>query len=107
MDVGLMHTVTIEHMIPQCQGGENHRWNLTAACHRCNSVRRHTDMHEFELISRRFGPDQRRIEDAAVINRRARRQRYRAKQRGVVNNNLTLRERLLLWMQGFAQVFPV
>jgi hypothetical protein len=62
-------------------------------------------MHEFELISRRFEQDQRRIEDAAVVNRRARRQRQRAKQRGV--GVLTMRERLLLWMQGFAQMLPI
>jgi 5-methylcytosine-specific restriction endonuclease McrA len=104
METGYMNTVTIEHMIPRCQGGTNHRWNLAAACHRCNSVRRHTSMDEFEIISKRLGPDDRTIEEVALDNRRARKQRARARKR--VASTITLRDRAIMWMHGVMSMVP-
>lgn len=78
---GFMDSATIEHMIPQSKGGGNERWNLAAACHRCNTIRRDIDADTFAVIASDFLQDTRSIEEVAVINKRARRQRKRQRRR--------------------------
>ncbi len=107
IETGYMNTVTIEHMVPRCQGGPNQRWNLAAACHRCNSIRRHESMDEFEIVSQRFQPDSRTIDEVALINRRERKQRYRARKRLGSNLGISIKDRALVWMQGFCSLVPV
>ncbi len=89
-DTGFMDSVTIEHMIPQSKGGGNERWNLAAACYRCNTARRDSDADAFEIVARRFQPDTRTVEEVAAINKRERRRRYRQRKRaqGVVHYNI-------------------
>ena len=76
-----MNSATFDHMITQSKGGGNHRWNLVLACHRCNSIRSDKDADLFEIEARRFQPDTRLVSEAAAINKRERRRRYRQKQR--------------------------
>ncbi len=39
--------VSIEHLIPKCKGGCNHRHNLTRVCLPCNQARKHTPMYQW------------------------------------------------------------
>lgn len=81
LEQGFMNSATIEHMIPQSHGGGNERWNLVIACYRCNSIRSDKDADLFEIEARRFQPDTRLVSEAAAINKRERRRRYRQKRR--------------------------
>lgn len=78
---GFMNSATIEHMIPQSRGGSNERWNLVIACYRCNSVRADKDADLFEIEAKRLKPDTRLVSEAAAINKRERRRRYKQRQR--------------------------
>jgi 5-methylcytosine-specific restriction endonuclease McrA len=81
LDQGFMNSATFEHMIPQSQGGSNERWNLVIACYRCNSMRADKDADVFEIEAKRFRPDTRTVAEAAIINKRERKRRYKQRKR--------------------------
>ena len=39
---------TVEHVVPLDAGGENRAWNLTLACHKCNSSKKGRTPAEWE-----------------------------------------------------------
>ncbi len=39
--------ISLDHLVPKCEGGSNHSSNLVTACHSCNSDRRDQDWREF------------------------------------------------------------
>ena len=81
LESGWMNTATTEHMVPVSQGGTNEPWNITSACRRCNGTRGSMDMHEFELMARRFTPDARSVAEYELACRRKRRSDYKRARR--------------------------
>lgn len=46
-DAANPHEVTLDHLVPRCEGGDNANANLITACLSCNSQRRDTDWREY------------------------------------------------------------
>lgn len=103
-DVGWMNTATLEHVVPQCQGGGNEDWNLVMACHRCNCLRDTQGWEEFEIRARGLGPDHRTIAAARVANQRAARQRRARRQKGI--SQPTLLDRALFALGTWCRLVP-
>ena len=101
-----MNTATLEHVVPQCQGGPNEDWNLVMACHRCNALRDIQGWEEFEVRARLLAPDYRTLAEAKVMNRRAanarRAQRRRERDRPVIGPM----DRLLMFLGTWARALP-
>ena len=57
-ELGFANSVTTEHVVPQVLGGPNERWNLMAACARCNHSRP-IDMpwEDFEIEAKSYKYD--------------------------------------------------
>lgn len=105
-EVGWMNTATLEHVVPQCQGGGNEDWNLVMACHRCNALRDIQGWEEFEVRARTLPPDHRTLAEAKVMNRRAanarRAQRRRERDQPVIGPM----DRLLMFLGTWARAVP-
>ena len=69
-EVGWQNSATLDHIVPQCQGGPNEPWNLVMSCHRCNIRKDKGSWEDFELVARRFAPDVRSVGEARIANQR-------------------------------------
>ena len=38
---GSSENITLDHVVPQCKGGSNHKTNLVACCRKCNADKGH------------------------------------------------------------------
>lgn len=106
-DVGWMNTATLEHVVPQCQGGPNEPWNLVMACHRCNCLRDTQGWEDFEVLARELPADLRTLAEARVVNKRLARQRRAQRHRDIQpSNRPPLLDRMLMFLGTWARAVP-
>lgn len=105
-DVGWMNSATLEHVVPQCQGGPNEPWNLVMACHRCNCLRDTQSWEDFEVLARELDTDCRTLAEARKANQRAAKQRRAQRLRERERPAIGLLDRMLMLLGGLARAVP-
>lgn len=92
------HLATLEHIIPQCEGGTDHISNCVMACHECNNSR--GDMNAWKFYELRNDP----VKWLAFVKRKSKRAKAhaRASSTELSEGSLTMAYRLAL----YSVIFP-